>query len=349
MKNSAVYICFLFLTIGFIILHSQANAQKNDTLYFLNGDRISGEILEYKYGYLKYKTYGVSTVKVKYDKMSTFYSSKSFDILFKDGRRRFGSFDTSYMVQFVNIVITNDTLLTPLIEIVEFTPVRKNFWRRLSGNLDLGISYTKANELAQSTFNGSVKYTQRNYFITLIMNSLNSIQSNLDSTRVRTNSIAGNHYQRIKKDWFGIALASGEQNSQLGLDLRLQGGLGAGNELVHTNRHNLLTSFGVVINKEWSATQDGSRLNVDGFFGIKYRLFRFNDPEIDLTSNFSTFPSFTVAKRWRIDYDINIKIKIITDMYFSISFVTSYDSNPPSQTSANLDYSFSTSFGYTFN
>jgi len=349
MKKSAVYIYFLLFIVGFPALNNTANAQKNDTLYFLNGDRISGEILQYQYGYLKYKTYGVSTVNVKYDKMSTFHSNKDFDILFKDGRRRFGSFDTSYMTQFVNIVITNDTILTPLIEIVEFTPVRKIFWRRLSGNVDLGISYTKANELAQLTFNGLVKYTQRNYFTNITMNSLNSIQSDIDSTRVKTNSLAGTYYQRIKKDWFGIGMLSGEQNSQLGLDLRIQGGLGAGNELVHTNRHNLLASAGAVINREWSATEDESRLNVDGFLAAKYRLFRFNDPEIDLTTNFTTYPSFTISNRWRIDYDIKIKIKIITDMYFSVSFITSYDSKPPSSTSENLDYSFTTSFGYTFN
>lgn len=349
MKISAFHVCFFVCVVGFLSFNFNANAQKDDTLYFLNGDRISGEILQYQYGYLKYKTYGVSTVNVKYEKMSTFYSKKSFDILFRDGRRRFGSFDTSYMAQFVNIVITNDTILIPLIEIVEITPVGKNFWRRLIGNIDMGLSYTKANELGQFTFNGLVKYTQRNYFTTLALNSLNSIQSNLDSTRVRTNSLAGTYYQRIEKDWFGIALLSGEQNSQLGLDLRIQGGLGAGNEIVHTNRHNLLTSAGVVVNREWSATEDESRLNVDGFIAAKYRLFRFNDPEIDLTTNFTTYPSFTVSNRWRIDYDINIKIKIITDMYFSVSFVTSYDSKPPSATSDQLDYSFSTSFGYTFN
>ena len=86
MQKSAVYICLLLFTLGFLASHNTANAQKDDTLYFLNGDRISGEILQYQYGYLKYKTYGVSTVNVKYDKMSTFYSKKSFDILFKDGR-----------------------------------------------------------------------------------------------------------------------------------------------------------------------------------------------------------------------------------------------------------------------
>jgi hypothetical protein len=290
----------------------------------------------------------VGTVDVKYDKISTFYSNKSFDILFKDGRRRFGSFDTSYMAQFVNIVITNDTLLTPFIEIVAITPVDNNFWKRLSGNVDLGFSYTKANELSQLTFSSDVKYTQRQYFIQTKISTLNSIQAGDDSTRVKTNSISVTDYQRIKKDWFAVGLLSGEQNSQLGLDLRLQGGGGIGNELIHTNRNNLLSSAGIVLNKEWSATKDGSRWNVDGFIALNYRLFKFSDPEIDITSNFITFPSFTVANRWRINYDIKLKLEIISNMYFSVSFTTSYDSRPPSATSANVDYSITTSFGYKF-
>ena len=128
------------LLLAAALLHGiQAKAQKNDTVYFLNGDRVSGEILHYKYGYLNYKTYGVGTVDVKYEKINTFFSKKSFDILLKDGSRRFGSFDTSNMVQFVKIVTLNDTMLTPIIEIVEITPISKKFWKRLDGNVDMGI------------------------------------------------------------------------------------------------------------------------------------------------------------------------------------------------------------------
>ena len=77
----------VFPLLVLILFTSQTSlAQKDDTLYFLNNDRISGEIKQYKYGYLTYKTYGVSTVNVKYDKISTFYSNKNYDILFKDGR-----------------------------------------------------------------------------------------------------------------------------------------------------------------------------------------------------------------------------------------------------------------------
>jgi len=348
MKKSTVNIYSVFIMTIFLLINFTVNAQKDDTLYFLNGDRISGEIKQFKYGYLTYKTYGVSTVKVKIDKISTFYSKKSFDILFKDGRRRFGSFDTSYMAQFVKIVITNDSILTPLIEIVEITPIKKKFWSNIDGSVDLGFSYTRANTLSQLTLNSNITYTQRKYITNFKFNSINSIQNNKDSSRTKKNDINGNFYRLIKGNWYGIGLASAEQNTELGLDLRLQGGVGLANELVHTNRHNFVASLGFVANKEWSATSNGTRINADGYMSINYKLFRFEDPEIDITTSAIAFPSFTIAGRWRVNYDIQMKFKIITDMFFSISFYTNYDSRPPSDAPSNVDYSLTVSFGYTF-
>lgn len=341
------YIIFLILAIV-LFASSKSFAQKDDTLYFLNGDRISGEIKQYKYGFLTYKTYGVSTVNVKHDKIATFYSKKSFDILLKSGQRRFGSFDTSNIAEFIKIITTNDSILTPFTEIVEFTPIKNKFWRKLSGSTDLGISYTKANALAQLSFSGNVKYTERKYISNLKLNSNNTKQNGADSTRTKKNDLSLDYYRRIKNNWFGIGMASTEQNSELGLDLRLQGGGGIANEVIHTNRNNLVVSTGFVVNKEWSASEDGTRINVDGYASLNYRLFRFDDPEIDITSSAIAYPSLTVANRWRLNYDIKLKLKIISDMYFSISFYTSYDSKPPSSDSETIDYSFTTSFGYTF-
>lgn len=344
-KTTALILLLLTLL---AIISSPLLAQKDDTLYFLNHDRISGEIKQFKYGHLTYKTYGVSTVNVKLDKISTFFSKKSFDILLENGSRRFGSFDTSNLEQFVKIITTNDTLLTPLVEVVEITPIKKRFLGRLSGSTDLGFSYTKANTLSQLTFNSSVKYTQRNYYTILGLNSINSVQDNPERIQTKKNDLTLTYYNRIKNSWFGIGSASAEQNSQLGLNLRTQIGLGAGNELIHTNSNNLLAYAGVVANREWSIDTTATRNNIDLVGAMMYRLFRFNKPEIEINSNAAVFPSINIANRWRFNYDIKLKIKIISDMFFSLSFYTSYDSKPPSTTSDNIDYSFSTSFGYTF-
>jgi len=336
----------LFLLFIFVVIGSTAFAQKNDTVYFLNDDRISGEIKSYKYGYMNYKTYGVSTVDIKYDKIATFYSGKNFEIIFKDGRRRFGSFAKSNLDQFVNIVTTNDTLLTPIIEVVEITPIKNKFWKRMGGNVDLGYSYTKASTLSQVTFSSRIKYQQKNYFSELTLNSNISDQTDKEQTNKSDAKISV--YRRLKKSWFAMGGIGTERNSELGLDLRVQGSLGGGNEIVHTNSNNLLIGLGIVVNKEWSADSTDARQNIDGLFALNYRLFIFKDPSIDITSSFSTYPSFTVKNRWRVDFDIKVKIEIISDLYFSLSFYDNFDSKPTSETASNNDYSFTTSIGYTF-
>ncbi len=348
MSNGTYIARATLLFIVFLAFGLQASGQKDDTLYFLNGDRISGEIKQYKYGHLNYKTYGVSTVNVKYDKISTFFSRKSFDILMENGIRRFGSFDTSNLVQFVKIITTNDTVLTPLIEIVEITPIKKRFWGRMSGSVDLGFSYTKANTLSQLSFNTNMKYTQRNYLAVLKVNSINSVQQYVENSRTRKNDVELSYFHRIKNNWLFSGTGSVEQNSELGLDLRAQGGLGIGNELIHTNSNNLLALAGAVVNREWYNDTTLVRTNFDALFALQYRLFRFSRPEIDITSNGAVYRGLNVTDRWRINYDIKLKFKIITDMFLSLSFYTNYDSRPPSATSSNLDYSFTTSFGYSF-
>lgn len=335
-----------FLLVLFSLISNESRAQKDDTLYFLNHDRISGEILQYKYGFLKYKTYGVGTVNVKYDKISTFYSKKSFDIIFKDGRRRFGSIDSSSVNQFVKIITLNDTLITPFIEIVEITPIKNKFWKRIDGSADLGFSYTRANTIAQLTFAFDVKYTHRNYLSQLKVNTLNTEQE--EKVPIHRNDIVLSFYHRIKNDWFGVGVASAEQNSELGIDLRLQGIAGISNELIHTNSNNLMVGAGMVVNQEWSADTSFVRTNYDAMMSLSYRLFWFKDPEVDINTYIAFFPSFSVTDRYRINYDLKLKMEVINDFYIGLNFYLSYDNKPPSTTSVNLDYSITTSLGYTF-
>ncbi|MCD4665911.1 MAG: DUF481 domain-containing protein [Bacteroidales bacterium] len=334
---------FLFLI---LITGYNGYSQKNDTLYFLNGDRISGEIKQYKYGYLTYKNYGVSTVKVKYDKITTFYSEKSFDILLSNGSRRYGSFDTSRLEQTIKIITVNDTILTPFIEIVEIVPIKSGFWRKLTGNVDIGYSYSKANLLSQLSAGGNVSYLQRKYHVDLKVSTLNTMQEDRDD--VLNNEVSLGYFKRIKNNWFAGTGLSGDQNTELGINLRIQSFFVIGNEVIHTNSNNLLIYGGLVVNKEFSADTTFSRWNLDGVGTLSYRLFRFHEPEINITSDLSAFPSFTVAGRYRITYSISAKIEIVSDLYFNLTFYENYDSKPPSETASNSDYHITTSLGYSF-
>ncbi len=172
----------IFIVICLVAIYSTTLAQKNDTVYFLNGDKITGEIKGFKFGYMTYKTYGVSTVSIKHDKIATFHSKKNFEIVYKDGIRRYGSFIAAELDQFVNIVTMNDTMLTPLQEVVEITPIKNRFWKRLSGSFDLGYSYTKASTVSQLNFSSEVKYQQKNYYTDLQLNLNITDQDDRDRT-----------------------------------------------------------------------------------------------------------------------------------------------------------------------
>ena len=346
MRKNIIILFRVGLYLLLLLIGLNIQAQKNDTLYFRNGDRISGEIRQYKYGYLTYKTYGVSTVKVKYDKISTFYSNKSFDILLSNGRRRFASLDTSSMHQYINIVTTNDTILTPFIEIVEIVPIKNGFWRKLTGNVDIGYSFAKANSLQQLSGNTDIRYIHYGYQMELKGNALVTTQE--ETNDIKKNDLTLSYFKRLNKTWFAGTALSGEQNSELGLDLRVQTSFVGGNEVIHTNSNNLMIYGGFVVNKEYNIDTTLSRWNFDGVVTLSYRLFRFHEPEINITSNLTTYPSITVPGRYRVDFDISAKITIITDMYFNLSFYDSYDSKPPSENAVNNDYRFTTSIGYSF-
>ena len=104
----------------------------------------------------------------------------------------------------------------------------------------------------------------------------------------------------------------------------------------------------MVINREWSADTSLVRTNFDALGSLSYRLFKFKDPEISLTSSLAVFPSFSVADRIRVNYNITLKVEIISDMYISLDYYINYDSQPASATSGKTDYSITTSLGYSF-
>ena len=66
-----------------IIVVYTVQAQKEDTVYLTNGDRITGELKKYENGLLVLKTDALSTINIENDKIQTFCSKKFFEIVKK--------------------------------------------------------------------------------------------------------------------------------------------------------------------------------------------------------------------------------------------------------------------------
>lgn len=336
---------FRFLVLFFLIPVSLAG-QKTDTLYLKNGDRLTGEIKKYESGYLFYKSDGMGTLKIEYDRIATFYSKAYYNIRMDNGFRYYGSFDTSRQVSNVYIKITNDEILTPLESVVEIYPLGRAFLTRLSGNFDVGLNYAKSTGITQFNLAGNFTYKTEKYLSELNGSSIVTDQKDKDIKRSNEANYSLSRF--LKHRWSAVALAGVSQNDELGIDLRLQSGLGISNHLIFTNLHRLLVASGILINNEWTSDSI-TQQNYEGLFAIKYDIFKFHSPKVSLSTFLYAFPSLTVKDRIRTDFEINGKIDIISDLYFSVRFYSKYDSKPSGLSNSNHDYGFTTGIGYSFN
>jgi len=320
-------------------------AQKNDTIYLTNGDRITGEIKRFEHGILVLSTNGMGNLNIEFDDLQTFFSNKHFKIMSSTGRKYFGSFGKSAEPNSVVVNLLNDSVQVAIKDIVEFYPIKESFFKRLDGNIDVGYRYAKATTLTQ--FNAGLLVSHRNEksFTQLRDDVIFTDQENQDVIRNQDHSLTFN--RKFKGKWYAGSNIGAQQNTELGTDLRLFLGLGIGNDLVFTNSNHLAVTVGALFVNETSVS-DTTVQSVEGLFQMNYRLFRFSKPEIDVTSYFNVYPSFTTKNRVRLEFELKGKVEIFHDFFFSITLYDSYDNKPFDEEANTNDWGITTSVGYSF-
>ena len=333
----------------FCFLAISAAAQKNDTVYLVNGDRITGEIKRYENGLLVLKTDGISTINIEYDKIQTIFSRKSFDIVKKTGFSYFGTIMKSKNDRSIDICITNDTVAESIKDIVEITRIKNRFWNKFSGSVDLGLSYYKSTNTLQYYFNGELDYRARKDLLSLGVNLLISDQKLSDSfVNSIKNDIALNYSHFFQGRWWGGIGTKWQENTELDLDSRLQLGLVAGYDIVHTNPVRFYTMAGLLVNREKPTDSISFSANMEGLVALKFTWLKFRHPEIDISTSFNAYPSITIRSRYRLEYNLSVKYEVFKDFYLALTYYDDYDSKPSGGGPALNDWSVIVSVGYSF-
>src|SRR5262245_41602132 len=135
------------------VMPGQAKAQKTDSVWIRNGDRITGEVKSLSRALLKYSTDDLGTIYIEWDNVARISSPQTFEVQITSGHKFYGS-----LGQLPNgrVTVGLDTLR--LSQIVVMAPIRQTFVARLDGYLDLGFSYQKANKTLQLTSGFKVVY-----------------------------------------------------------------------------------------------------------------------------------------------------------------------------------------------
>ncbi|MCK5210939.1 MAG: DUF481 domain-containing protein [Cyclobacteriaceae bacterium] len=323
-------------------------SQKTDRVLLDNNDWITGEIKKMDYGKISFKTDAAGTIQIKWDRIYQIKSDKYFEIGLGRGVMYYGSLDvTEDDEKYKIMVITEEEELEiDMNRIVEITPIKNKFWGKIDGNIDIGYSYTKGSDVKQWNSSFRLDYRPANAITTISANSIFTEQPERDATTKQDISLSYKYLMKNNLAYTGFTAM--QQNSELGIRLRSSLGVGLSKNWFRSNMQRFITTLGVIVNRENSSDDTQGSTNFEGLVRMEYRVFRYRDPEVDVTSYIDFYPSFTIKDRYRTDLDIKVKFEVFNDFYIGFTFYHNLDTKPPESAASKSDWGINSSIGYSF-
>ena len=325
-----------------------AEAQKTDILVLKNGDRITGDLKKLDMGSLTIKTNDMGTLQVDWSKVKSIRTTKTYEVKLTSGIIYYASFDTISEPEKIALV----TQFAPDYQsfnvdqwnIVSIIRVKDIIWNRFAGKYSLGIGLLKADNLSKFNFSAVTSYRSRKYFFELDLNS-NRSQTDGGSPNLDQNG-KFNAYRFIGGDWIVGSSASMEQNTEMSLDLRVSLSLEGGKYLFQNNLHKLILVGGFQATQEHKA-DSLSQFNIESLASLRYNIFKFQHPKINIGSSLFIYPSLSDLGRFRSEFNVSASIELFKDFFFGIDFYFKSD-NQTAEDASSIDYNFNTSIGYSF-
>ena len=318
-------------------------AENPDTLYFKNGDRLIGDVKTLSLGEVTIDPPEMDKVNVKWEEVSRFSSDRTWNIRTANGRQFRGRFRPSQMSSMMRIEAIEDTVVVAMHDISEFTEMKPGWWDRADGNLSLGYSYQKANELSQLSFSSRVKYFVGHERLELRLYGISSIQPDVDNVRQDQASLLWMH--DITGRWAAGPGGGYETNSSLNLDSRWRGTFMVANRVVLEGRMSDIFLGGYQYNLETSEGEE--REESELFLGNRVQT-NFLRKEFQLYADTYAYFGLTVKGRTRFTADVTASVEVIDDWTVGVEFYDNYDSKPPNSPEGINDYRTGLTVGWTF-
>jgi len=320
-------------------------AQRRDFVTLTNGDRIRGEVKAMRQGKLKYKTDPAGTIYIQWDSVAGFTSDQQFEVEIASGERLFGELNWIEGEPRFSLAAESDTLVLAKPAIVGITPVKRRFWKRWSGSLEMAFNFAQQNSALYLSVGASARYRDRHNLIDI--NGSTFLQSQ-DSVSATERDEAQATYSRFfKRTWFALATLQFERNSQLDLDSRYTLGVGGGRSLIHSNKSVMLVWVGAsALREAYVATEPAN--SADAVLAWSYGLYTYGRHETQFTAKAVVLPSLTIDDRVRLNLEVNFKREFFKDFYFGIGAFETYDSNPQGTGARKNDFGVDSTLGWSF-
>ena len=320
-------------------------AQKTDTLWLVNGDRLIGEIKRLNKALLKYSTDDLGTVSVEWTKVDRLVSPSTFEFEDYLGRRMVGRLGPApSQTLAVETIGRTDTVSLGLI--VQIEPLEAKFLQRLSGYIDLGFSYHSAHHTLQLTSGAQVRYRGPSTETTVQFSTFFQDQDSVASTSRNAASLSERIF--LNGVWSTGASLQLDQNQELNLALRttLVGFLE--NALVQSNVLMFRAGAGLVLIRERYYDVDDVTYGLEGAISGRFEAFRYDRPKLDVMLTTTIYPSFTEWGRVRIDTDSRVSYELVKDFFLTLSVFDQFDSRPPDVNASKNDFGTTLAISWSY-
>lgn len=337
-----------FLLVGWLILTAGlAAAERTDEVVLLNGNTITGEVKSLQQGKLQLKTDNAGTIYIEWEYVHALTSSHFFDVENQNGDHFYGSLSKAKNSRFLMVIGPTGPVVLDMQQVVTIVPIKQTFWDRVDGSLNIGASYTSAENILQYSIEGDATYRQRKYSAKTTLSSIQTHQEDRDVTFRDSLEFVYTRYR--KNRYFTSGGLDFTRSSELGIDLRTELGWVYGRRFKQTNTSDLQAAAGLSVSRETPIGEEPSGYFLSAVLLAEYHFFLYNYPKTDLLIQLGVNPGISDWPRVRVSFNGSIKREIVTDFTVNFSISDDYDSEPPGgEEAANHDFAVVLSVGWTF-
>ena len=321
-------------------------ADKTDVVIFGNGDRLTGEVKSLERGKLRFKTDATDTISIEWDDIVTLKSDQNIQVETEEGVRYLGHLSAGSDDGWIIVETGSGPVVLEAQRVVLMTPIEEKGIERLDGDITAGYNFAKASEVEQFQLGLDMDFRTETRIIGLEISAI--ISDSEDNESSHRDKLELNYKRLWPRRWLTGARVRLERNDELGLDLRTSVGAGGGRILRETNSTTLQLIGGLQVSRENLSGDVSTEDSLEAFGSLDWDWFRYDTPELDLSTTLQIFPNLSDTGRVRGEFDISLKWEIIEDLFWQLSFYESYDSDPVVVDAAKSDYGINTALGWEF-
>ena len=322
------------------------SAPKTDVVIFNNGDRLTGEVKSLERGRLRFKTDATDTISIEWRDVAYLSSDQNIQVETEEGKRYLGHLERGESEYLTVVQTQSGPVELESGAVVLMTPIEERGVSRLDGDITAGYNFAQASQIKQLHFGLDMDYRTETRIVSLRVDATTSDSAGSESSQRESVDLS---YTRLWPNrWLTGGVLSLNRNDELGVDLRTSIGAGGGRILKQSNTMDLSLTGGLLFSRENVSSGLPDEDTWEAIGTLRWGWFRYDSPELDLSTELQLIPNLTDTGRVRGEFDISLRWEMIEDLFWELSFYDSYDSDPVVLGAEKNDYGVNTSLGWDF-